>query len=95
MNKSAAKHGRAAIALVALVIASLVGSACAQPGAQGPSGGSKDPLKFAAFFDLSVIFTVSLSTTSIDCIWLAWAARMAVLLGSCSRFQLNCTALAS
>ena len=38
---SAAKHGRAAIALVALVIASLVGSACAQPGAQGPSGGSK------------------------------------------------------
>ncbi len=46
---------RAATALIALVIASLVGTACAQPGAQQgkPAGGSKEPLKFAAFFDLS------------------------------------------
>src|SRR6266516_4362979 len=46
---------RAAVALIALVIASLVGTACAQPGAQPgkPAGASKEPLKFAAFFDLS------------------------------------------
>src|SRR3954468_22451095 len=48
-----------------------------------------------AFLDFNVIFNVVGFTTSIDCMRLAWAAREAAFLGSCSRSQLNFTAAAS